>query len=170
MRAIVIGNGLSRRKVNLSLLRPRYEIIIGCNALYREYSPDFLCAVDKPIQEEILAANYSGVVIYRHHIDLEYPSNWERRNYTKKNNSGVVAIHLAKEVGAGSIDLIGFDLGHNGATNNLYHSLPSNSFTTWASKMKELEKTILLTRIIDENCLKGVLSHEKEMNEFLNDL
>ena len=38
-RVFCIGNGESRRGVNLDLLRP-YGKIYGCNALYRDYKPD----------------------------------------------------------------------------------------------------------------------------------
>ena len=46
--AFVIGNGISRRGLDLTQLQP-YGKIYGCNALYREFTPDVLVATDKPI-------------------------------------------------------------------------------------------------------------------------
>ena len=41
-----IGNGQSRAPVDLIKLRPQGKIY-GCNALYRDFKPDVLVAVDQ---------------------------------------------------------------------------------------------------------------------------
>ena len=47
--AFVIGNGTSRKPIDLHQLRknsPPNSKIYGCNAVYREFEPDYLVAVD----------------------------------------------------------------------------------------------------------------------------
>ena len=52
-----IGNGESRKDFNLDLLKP-YGKIYGCNALFREYTPDVLVSVDHGIMHEIYQSGY----------------------------------------------------------------------------------------------------------------
>ena len=49
--AFIIGNGLSRKDIDLTKLK---GTTYGCNALYREFTPDYLFAVDNRMQEEIV--------------------------------------------------------------------------------------------------------------------
>lgn len=53
----VIGNGKSRLNFNLNTLS-EHGILFGCNALYRDFSPDFLVSIDIPITHEIISSNY----------------------------------------------------------------------------------------------------------------
>ena len=53
----VIGNGASRKNVNLDILK-QHGKIIGCNALYRDFTPDHLFANDSIILHEILSTDY----------------------------------------------------------------------------------------------------------------
>ena len=43
--AFIIGNGKSRENFDLEQLRPHGHIY-GCNALYRNFAPDYLIAID----------------------------------------------------------------------------------------------------------------------------
>ena len=52
-----LGNGESRLEINLEDLRPHGKIY-GCNALYRDFIPDVLVAVDPAMHNEILATDY----------------------------------------------------------------------------------------------------------------
>ena len=54
MIANIIGNGPSRTHFDLSKLENTY----GCNALYRDFSPNTLVAVDIPMQIEIVNSGY----------------------------------------------------------------------------------------------------------------
>jgi len=54
-----IGNGQSRSSIDLIKLRPHGKIY-GCNALYRDFKPDVLTAVDGPIMHEIYQSGYDG--------------------------------------------------------------------------------------------------------------
>jgi hypothetical protein len=119
--AFVLGNGVSRQHLSLNDLA-QYGTIYGCNALYREYTPDVLVATDKPIAEEIQKSGYSNSNIF----------------YTRKPIPGLGAKVLPKQyvgyssgpnaIGLASISqehtdifLLGFDIGGNmGLFNNMY--------------------------------------------------
>ncbi len=54
-KVFIIGNGESREGFDLETLRP-HGTIYGCNALYRDFMPDVLTAVDHGIMHEIYHA------------------------------------------------------------------------------------------------------------------
>jgi len=54
-RVFCIGNGESRRDLSLQNLR-KHGKIYGCNALYRDFTPDVLCSVDHGMMHEIYHA------------------------------------------------------------------------------------------------------------------
>ena len=54
-RVFCIGNGESRQGFDLEKLR-QHGKIYGCNALYRDFMPDVLTAVDHGIMHEIYHA------------------------------------------------------------------------------------------------------------------
>jgi len=56
-RVFCIGNGESRKGFDLEKLRPHGKIY-GCNALYRDFTPDHLSAVDAGIMHEIYNSGY----------------------------------------------------------------------------------------------------------------
>ena len=57
-RVFCIGNGESRKGFDLEKLRPHGKIY-GCNALYRDFTPDHLSAVDMGIMHEIYNSGYA---------------------------------------------------------------------------------------------------------------
>ena len=56
-RVFALGNGESRKTIDLNELR-EFGIIYGCNALYRDFKPDALVAVDPAMKTEIWNTNY----------------------------------------------------------------------------------------------------------------
>ncbi len=56
-RVFCLGNGESRKNINLERLRPHGKIY-GCNALYRDFTPDVLVSVDHGIMHEIYHSGY----------------------------------------------------------------------------------------------------------------
>jgi len=56
-RVFCIGNGESRKVLDLETLRPHGKIY-GCNALYRDFTPDHLSAVDAGIMHEIYNSGF----------------------------------------------------------------------------------------------------------------
>jgi len=57
-KVFCIGNGESRKDFDLNKLKPHGKIY-GCNALYRDFTPDVLVAVDGGIIHEIYHSGYS---------------------------------------------------------------------------------------------------------------
>lgn len=55
---VVIGNGLSRKNFDLNEIK-KYAITFGCNALYRDFSPDYLISIDSSITHEIINSDYT---------------------------------------------------------------------------------------------------------------
>jgi hypothetical protein len=56
-RVFCIGNGESRQSLDLNIFKS-YGKIYGCNALYRDFTPDVLTAVDHGIMHEIYQSGY----------------------------------------------------------------------------------------------------------------
>lgn len=132
----VIGNGESRRRINLQALNLP---LIGCNAIHRDLKVDHLIVCDrKMIHECIDSANTVDTKIYvrpenYHHFrkmvkdkrinklpELFYQGNLksdEPRNW----GSGGFALILAAELDYENIVMLGFDLyGINERINNIY--------------------------------------------------
>lgn len=119
--AFVIGNGISRQHVNLDNLK-KHGKIYGCNALYRDFTPDCLVATDRPIAAEIQNSGYS--LKNRFHTRRPFPSLGGKgvpKEYFGYS-SGPIAVSLAAIDGCGKIYLIGFDMGatETNAFNNIY--------------------------------------------------
>jgi len=52
------GNGNSRKDLNLNNYK-KHGIVVGCNAIYRDFTPDILVALDTPIGHEIYRSGYA---------------------------------------------------------------------------------------------------------------
>ena len=58
-KAFILGNGPSRPK-DVEWLNNLEGVTYGCNALYRDWQPDFLLANDWAMMIEIINSTYSG--------------------------------------------------------------------------------------------------------------
>jgi hypothetical protein len=105
----VIGNGKSRLGFDLNTLN-NYPTI-GCNALYTEYSPTYLLAVDNVMIEEIKNSTYSGNVYTPCSLKVDknnfYKYNTKFR--TKPYSSGAYALDLAGSLEYKKVIMLGFD-------------------------------------------------------------
>lgn len=122
MIKFVIGNGKSRLGFDLLNLR-RYGQIYGCNALYREFTPDYLVAVDKRMVIEICESGYqlNNQVWTNHH--RSYDSYTTLNYFTPRLgwSSGPSALNLATKHQPLEIFILGFDFtGIDGKVNNIY--------------------------------------------------
>jgi hypothetical protein len=118
--AFVIGNGVSRQAVTLELLRPLGKIY-GCNALYRDFSPDVLVATDRPISTEIQNSGYpiKNKFYTRKPIDGQGALRVPHEYYGY--SSGPIATGIAAIDHHLTIYMIGFDMGPvNNKFNNVY--------------------------------------------------
>ena len=59
----VLGNGLSRKNIDISKLD---GTVIGCNACYRDFTPDVICATDAGIISDIIESGYDGQCYFTH--------------------------------------------------------------------------------------------------------
>lgn len=123
--AFVVGNGTSRKSIEITGLLNK-GTVYGCNALYRELTPDHLIAVDVKMIKEIINSKYNLT-----------SSVWTNSNsYTKTQkflnifnpslgwSSGPSALNLSVEHGHTEIYILGFDYvgtgSHNEKVNNVY--------------------------------------------------
>lgn len=121
---IVIGNGESRAGVDLTKIPPFPTF--GCNALYRDYSPDVLFSRDSDMLREI-KDNYDGVV-----ADYSKPfmswDGWLIEIPKEVVFAGSVALWcMLKTLELDTVYLLGFDpYPINGdEKNNIYKGTPN---------------------------------------------
>lgn len=147
--AFILGNGKSRLNLNLPQLKDN-GIIYGCNALYREFDPDYLISVDVKMINEIIAAGY--------HKDHQVWTNPNKGVTTKVGvnffsphkgwSSGPTALHFACTHGYKEVYIFGFDYqGVDGKFNNVYADTfnykKSNEVATYFGNwLSQTEKTI----------------------------
>jgi hypothetical protein len=131
---VVIGNGESRSKINLTLLSS--ITTIGCNAIFRDIKVDHLVCCDRRMVEESLEYSETSTYTrdsYYHdfrklkklkHINklptLPYVG-LEKKDQSDHWGSGPYAVLLACNLNFKTIFIIGFDLyGDDSKVNNMY--------------------------------------------------
>lgn len=126
-KAVVVGNGESRRSVNLETYKSKYTLI-GCNALHRDISVDHLICCDRRMAEEATnnPDNQKTKIYVRpswfHYFrkikknknvnllpDLPYTGE-AKRDQPDHWGSGGYAVLLSAILGYKKIEMIGFDL------------------------------------------------------------
>jgi hypothetical protein len=135
---LVIGNGESRKDIDIDLLEgPK----VGCNAIMRDYTVDYLVCVDKRMVQEALdrKVNEHSLVYTRsdwyHRFkakrvrtvpDLPYAGS-DRWDEPFQWGSGPYAVLLgAKYTKIKHVSLVGFDLHSKTKTvNNVYKDTPN---------------------------------------------
>jgi len=130
-RAVVIGNGPTRLDFDMKALKHASGLLgattiqtYGCNALYRDFTPDFLVVQgSNDFIREIALSNYPYTnIIYTNAIHLlEYPNKFYLIPHDPYADSGTTAAYLAAFDGHKKIYLLGFD-GHDtpGTNSNIY--------------------------------------------------
>lgn len=130
-RAVIIGNGASRNDFNLDHLKKPSGLLgvntvqtYGCNALYRDFTPDFLVATgNNGIVSEIANSNYTEKnIVYTNAIHLlEHPNKFYLIPYDPYADAGTTAAYIAAFDGHTRIYMLGFDgQDTNGVNNNVY--------------------------------------------------
>lgn len=126
--AFVVGNGTSRKPISLESLK-QYGPIYACNAVYRDFRPDYLVAVDAKMVMEICKTGWQkhNKVYTNHNKQLNDIQGLNILNPSKGWSSGPTALDLASDHGHGPIYLLGFDFKGTTGTgkgddkvNNLY--------------------------------------------------
>jgi len=150
--AYVIGNGPSRKGFDLHRLKDTGQTY-GCNALYRDFMPDFIFSVDTKVTQEMCKAEVGLKTVHY------APSLEVNREYSKNmlnlipNNphwiSGNVAFWTAAVHGHKNIYLIGFDFREygRGKLNNIYQDTENygerhgnDIFDGWLKQLRDFLK------------------------------
>jgi hypothetical protein len=120
-RAFILGNGISRKGVSGSWLK-NYGLVYGCNAIYREFTPDVLVATDKPIATHIQSTGYANENRFHTRKPIEGSGALELVPAFYKFSSGPNAIGLAVNDRHKDIYMLGFDMGPTltNKFNNMY--------------------------------------------------
>ena len=144
--AFVLGNGISRRGLDLSALQA-IAPVYGCNALYREFTPNVLVATDRPISEQIQKSGYPLKNRFYTRTPIAglgaYPVIEQYWGFS----SGPLAVAHAAADQYRKIYMLGFDMGPaNDKFNNIYADTEfykkSNSVPTftgnWINQITQL--------------------------------
>ena len=121
-RAVVIGNGISRLSLDSNLfsllanhraglLAANAVQTYGCNALYRDFHPDFLVANGPGIIKEIADSGYCAdeIVYSTQTAVLDYPGKFYLTPQNPHWDAGAIAAYLACFDGHRTVYLLGFD-------------------------------------------------------------
>lgn len=149
MAAFVLGNGVSRRPIEINLLKSLGDVY-ACNAVYRTHTVTALVATDRPIATAIQESGYA--LTNRFYTRRPEPKSGALRVPQEYfgYSSGPIAAALACQDGHDRIYLLGFDLGPNetGRFNNIYadteHYKTLGSPATYTGNwIKQLQKISL---------------------------
>jgi hypothetical protein len=130
-QAVAIGNGESRLSFDLNYIASHQGGLLGtnrlqsygCNALYRDFTPDFLVATGKDIVDEIANSGYTenNIVYSTADVVLEYPEKFYLIPQNLQFDAGAVAAYMACFDGHKKVFLMGYDhYDTHSAINNVY--------------------------------------------------
>ncbi|CAB4129059.1 hypothetical protein UFOVP112_157 [uncultured Caudovirales phage] len=158
-QAIAIGNGESRLTVDLSFIKNHKGGLLGadklqsygCNALYRDFTPDFLVATGDKIVKEIADSGYTNdhIVYTTGKNVIDYPGKFYLIPQNLQYDSGAIAAYLAAFDGHKKIFLLGYD-GYDtpSPVNNIYKNTNGYPKSTdiqneafWNSSLEQVIKT-----------------------------
>ena len=164
-RSFVLGNGVSRKHIEPSRLKP-HGLVYGCNALYREFAPDFLIAVDPKMVFEIQKCAYQRNYQVWTNLNPKFHYD-EGFNYFTPSlgwSSGPSALQLAASKYPDEIYIFGFDFaGIDSFFNNVYsdthnYKASTDIATYWGNWEKQTEivikryPTVQFYRVIEPSC------------------
>ena len=156
--AFIIGNGESRAKFDLTTLAS-HGTTYGCNALYRDFHPDWLVSIDDGMIAEIRnqkefpidqfieppeEEKYEPVELYGAPVGTRTP----------RSNAGMNAMTEAIRHGHEQLVMIGFDFivaREDIGTSNMYDGTPNYGPTTRASFEDQARRMNYLNWFIDKN-------------------
>jgi hypothetical protein len=149
----------------------------GCNALYRDFMPNYLIAMDWPIVIDILENNvhnrtnfYTQDNANFNHVsvDVKENINW-LKNMARRLDSGNSALEVALDHDYDTIYMIGFDYNTNDKLPNVYHGTSNYARNStvpaaesmareWQSRLRNLVKQFPDTQIIRVNGSSTVMN------------
>lgn len=172
--ACVIGNGPSRLNLDLHCINATMHTY-GCNALYRDFMPNYLISMDYNMVKEILdkKVHYQTTFYTQHdnRID-ELASKGEPINFfwgfSETNDSGNSAVKLALQNKHDVVYMIGFDYSENPSVlPNVYqgtqnyvsrHAYPAASMldSKWEHRLRKILKQHPNQKVIRVNQTKSL--------------
>ena len=134
-KAFILGNGPSRPK-DVEWLNNLEGVTYGCNALYRDWQPDFLLANDCAMMIEIINSTYSGNCQFTDFDELPIDA-LEGIKYMPEFET---AVHIGEKEDSSSFVFMGSSMGESGPLQkNQYHIIwidQSLRHITWGLKPK----------------------------------
>jgi len=117
--AYIIGNGPSRIGFDLYKLP---QDSYGCNAVYRDYEPDFLIVVDRRMYTEIKDSEYlEKNIVYTNHFNMTRLGGSSHLIPENPHmGAGTTAMHIAIHDGHTNLICLGFDCAEDGPNLNVY--------------------------------------------------
>ena len=150
--AYIIGNGPSRKEFDLNSLKATGQTY-GCNALYRDFIPDYIFSVDTKMTVQMLKDKvYEKCIHYAPALEVNRPHGKDKLHLTPNNPhwiSGNQAFWTAAVHGHKNIYLIGFDFRQygKGQLNNIYQDTENygprhddNIFEGWLKQFRDILK------------------------------
>ena len=150
--AYIIGNGPSRKGFNLNSLKATGQTY-GCNALYRDFIPDYIFSVDTKMTIKMCNDKvYEKCIHYAPALEVNRPHGKDKLHLTPNNPhwiSGNQAFWTAAVHGHKNIYLIGFDFRQYGKNqlNNIYQDTENygprhdnDIFEGWLKQFRDLLK------------------------------
>jgi hypothetical protein len=129
-QAVVLGNGESRAEFDLRFIsghKGGYPIdrlqSYGCNALYRNFTPDYLVAVGNSMIDEIIESEYykDNIVYANADVVTRHPGKFYLIPQNPMLNAGAIATYMACFDGHKRVFLIGHDMyDEETMLNNIY--------------------------------------------------
>ena len=122
-KVFCIGNGESRKDFDLNKLKPHGKIY-GCNALYRDFTPDVLISVDNGIMHEIYDSRYC------------YNNETWFRNWNKKNSKEYEKSYFGENITQEEIDFIKkyyTNITENNKAHDLNEIFPNRKEFGWSA-------------------------------------
>lgn len=167
-RAFIIGNGKSREDFDLEQLRP-YGTIYGCNALYRDFEPDWLIAIDEAITKEIQDSEFPKNK-FIHPVYEEQFEHPEFNPFTRlRSNAGMNAMMEALKHGKRELICLGFDFVINNelSISNLYDGSNAYGPETRTAVQDNIRRVKYLDWFANKNdvsTIRMILPKHKKLN------
>ena len=150
--AYCIGNGPSRKGFDLNKLKATGQTY-GCNALYRDFVPDFIFSVDTKMTLKMCEDKvYEKCIHYAPALEVNRPYSKNKLHLTPNNPhwiSGNQAFWTAAVHGHKNIYLLGFDFREFGKDqlNNIYQDTENYGkrhsdiiFEVWLTQFRQIQK------------------------------
>lgn len=136
-KALLIGNGKSREGIDLKTFSKDFDVSFGCNAIYLDFSPDFMMTPNQNILNEYVELKlwkestifYDGMIEDWRKVKPErfYRVKF-RENYTQQTTGYALADIIAR-MGFAEIYLMGMDFDES----NIYRGRHFQYSEDWKS-------------------------------------